>query len=80
VWPGSHLLAGLREWQQAGVWLRLHELLLARLNEADLIDWSRAAIESSHVRASGGCAKTGPSAVDRSRSDSKHHCETRRCW
>ena len=32
----------LREWQQAGVWQRLHELLLAKLNEADLIDWSRS--------------------------------------
>jgi transposase len=44
----------LREWQQAGVWQRLHELLLAKLNEADRIDWSRAAIDSSHVRAFGG--------------------------
>ena len=44
----------LREWQDAGVWQRLHELLLAKLNEADRIDWSRAAIDSSHVRALGG--------------------------
>jgi len=57
----------LREWQEAGVWQRLHELLLAKLNEADRIDWSRAAIDSSHVRAFGGGAKTGPSPVDRSR-------------
>ena len=34
----------LREWQEAGVWQRLHELLLAKLNEADLIDWSRAVV------------------------------------
>ena len=47
----------LREWQEAGVWQRLHELLLAKLNEADRIDWSRAAIDSSHVRAFGGAAK-----------------------
>src|SRR6266536_6441505 len=33
----------LREWQAAGVWQRLHEVLLAKLNEADRIDWSRAA-------------------------------------
>jgi transposase len=43
----------LREWQEAGVWQRLHGLLLARLYEADRIEWSRAAIDSSHVRAFG---------------------------
>src|SRR6476469_2532970 len=37
----------LREWQQAGVWQRLPELLLARLNEADLIDWDRAPVDRS---------------------------------
>jgi transposase len=50
----------LREWQQAGVWQRLHELLLAKLNEAELIDWSRAAIDSSHVRAVGGATRPAP--------------------
>jgi len=53
----------------------LHELLLAKLHEADLIDWSRAAIDSSHVRAFGG-NKTGPSPVDRARQGSKHHLIT----
>ena len=47
----------LREWQHAGVWQRLHELLLAKLNEAGRIDWSRAAIDSSHVRAFGGAKR-----------------------
>src|SRR6266487_2705232 len=47
----------LREWQEAGVWQRLHELLLAKLNEAERIDWSRAAIDSSHVRAFGGAKR-----------------------
>lgn len=32
-------------------WHRLHELLLARLTGAGLIDWSRAAVDGSHVRA-----------------------------
>jgi transposase len=41
----------LKEWHDAGVWQRLHEVLLARLHEADRIDWSRAAIDSSQVRA-----------------------------
>ena len=49
----------LREWQDAGVWQRLHEVLLAELNCADLIDWSRAAIDSSHARAVGGVRKRG---------------------
>ena len=29
----------LRAWQAAGVWDRLHEVLLAKLREADQIDW-----------------------------------------
>ena len=41
----------LRDWQEAGVWNRLHELLLAKLNAADQIDWSRAVVDSSSVRA-----------------------------
>lgn len=44
----------LREWQDQGVWSSLHELLLAKLNAAGEIDWQRAAIDSSHVRAFGG--------------------------
>ena len=47
----------LHEWQQQGVWQRLHELLHAKLREIDRIDWSRAAIDSSHVRAVGGASK-----------------------
>ncbi len=44
----------LNEWQEQGVWARLHEVLLAKLNAADQIDFERAAIDSSHVRAFGG--------------------------
>ncbi len=47
----------LAEWQQQGVWDRLHEALLAKLNAADQIDWERAAIDSSHVRAFGGASQ-----------------------
>lgn len=46
----------LAEWQAQGVWDRLHEALLAKLNAADQIDWQRAAIDSSHVRAFGGAS------------------------
>ena len=46
----------LAEWQAQGVWERLHQVLLTRLNAADQIDWERAAIDSSHVRAFGGAS------------------------
>ena len=41
----------LDEWTKAGVWKRVHRVLLAKLHEADKIDWSRAAADSSRVRA-----------------------------
>jgi transposase len=43
----------LRDWQQAGVWARLHKRLLDRLNEAGEIGWSRASIDSATVPAKG---------------------------
>ena len=49
----------LREWTDAGVWPRLHEVLLAKLHAAGLIDWSRAAADGSHIRA----VKGGPKPV-----------------
>nr|BFE79451.1 hypothetical protein GCM10020093_020520 [Planobispora longispora] len=54
----------LKEWNDAGVWQRLHEVLLDRLRAADALDFSRAVVDSSHVRALKG-AQTGPSPVDR---------------
>ena len=49
----------LREWQEAGVWQRLHELLLSKLRKADQIDWSRAVVDSGAIRAVGGGGKNG---------------------
>jgi len=49
----------LQEWQAAGVWQALHEVLLARLQAADQIDWSRAVVDSSSVRAVFGGPKPG---------------------
>jgi transposase len=66
----------LRDWQAAGVWDRLHEILLAELNGADMIDWSRAAVDSSTVRAVGGGEDTGPNPTDRRKLGSKHHIVT----
>ncbi|WP_407638817.1 IS5 family transposase [Allokutzneria albata] len=66
----------LRDWHQAGLWQRLHENLLAELNAADALDWSRAVFDGSHVRALKGGPKTGASPVDRARTGSKHHLIT----
>jgi transposase len=66
----------LLEWQEAGVWDKLHRELLNRLRAADLIDWSRATVDSSSVRAVGGGEKTGPNPTDRRKPGSKHHVLT----
>ncbi|MGW0632388.1 transposase [Streptomyces sp. NPDC002758] len=40
------------EWTEAGVWPRMHEVLLVRLHRADAMDLSRAAVDGSGIRAS----------------------------
>lgn len=50
----------LRAWQEAGVWDKLHEVLLARLRTADRIDWSRCIVDSSSIRAVGAGQKQDP--------------------
>jgi transposase len=66
----------LRDWQAAGVWQGLHELLLAELQAADRIDWSRAVVDSASLRALGGGERTGPNPTDRAKPGSKHHLIT----
>src|SRR5438270_7520547 len=63
----------LRDWHQAGVWDRLLDVLLARLQHADRIDWSRAAVDASLTRAFGGVEGSGPNPTDRGRPGVKHH-------
>jgi transposase len=70
---GSACRKRLQLWQQQGVWDRLHHLFLEELQEADKIDWSRAAVDSSFARALGGGEDTGPNPTDRGRKGSKHH-------
>lgn len=43
----------LRDWQDAGVWERLHQALLDQLGRADPIDWSRASGDSQSIPAVG---------------------------
>jgi transposase len=49
----------LHAWQEAGVWPRLHRALLDRLGVRDAIDWSRASVDSTSVRAKKGAAPPG---------------------
>ena len=63
----------LLDWNAAGVWQRLHEVLLAELRGAGALDFSRASVDLSHLRAMKGGPATGPSPVDRGKTGSKHH-------
>jgi transposase len=47
----------LRAWQQAGVWEKLHELLLAELQATDRLEWERAIADSSHPQAKKGAPR-----------------------
>ncbi|MCC6421461.1 MAG: IS5 family transposase [Gemmataceae bacterium] len=57
----------LRDWQDAGVWDRLHRELLDRLGEAGQIDWSRASLDSASIPAKRGANAFGPNPTDRGR-------------
>ena len=54
---GSTCYRRLDEWQKAGVWERLHALLLSELRAAGELEWSRAVADSSHVQAKKGARK-----------------------
>jgi transposase len=73
---GMTCLSRLKQWHRAGVWRRLHQLLLSELRKADKLDWSRAVVDASFARALGGGEKTGPNPTDRSKLGSKHHLLT----
>ena len=55
--PGMTCWRRLRDWNDAGVWQRLHEVLLGKLRAADRLDMSGAVIDGSHVRALKGGPK-----------------------
>ena len=44
----------IKRWINAGVFDDLHRILLAQLNAANEIDWSRAVIDGSHIDAKKG--------------------------
>jgi transposase len=49
----------LRDWQEVGVWRRLHERLLNWLGDDAAVDWSRASVDSLSVRAKRGARPPG---------------------
>jgi transposase len=56
---GSTCWRRLADWQAAGVWERLHRVLLDRLGDADKIDWSRVSVDGSSVAAKRGARRPG---------------------
>ena len=62
----------LHEWQEEGVWERLHRALLDRLGYANAINWERAAVDSASVPAKRG-QETGPNPTDHGKPGSKRH-------
>ncbi len=66
----------LRDWQKAGVWSKIHQVLLSELRGADQIDFSRALVDSGSIRAVQGGAETGPNPTDRGKAGTKHHVLT----
>jgi transposase len=57
----------VKEWNEAGVWERLHRRLLDRLGEADQIEWERASLDSASVAAPGGAKE--PARIRRIRAN-----------
>ena len=72
----------LRAWQEAGVWERLHHVLLDRLGRRNAIDFSRAALDSASIPAKRGAlrpartrrigAKQAPSATSSQMQTASH--------
>jgi transposase len=54
---GSTCHRRMDQWQKAGVWQRLHALLLSELRAAGEIEWSRAVADGSHVQAKKGAPR-----------------------
>ena len=61
---------------KAGVWQRLHAVLLVELNGTDEFDWNRAIIHASFAKAPSRGEDTVPNPTVRGKSSSKHHVMT----
>src|SRR5262245_42469310 len=73
--PGMTCWRGLREWHEAGVFDRLHQLLLAKLaSKTGSTSHGRSVTPPRCVRSWG--RQTGPRPVDDARAGSKYHLIT----
>lgn len=61
----------LQEWERAGIWDRLHQLILRTLHQNKQLDLETVIIDTTHARAVGGGEATGPSPVDRRKKGTK---------
>lgn len=62
----------LQAWEKAGIWDRLHHLLLTMLNRDKELHLETAIVDTTQVRAFGGGEATGPSPVDRRKKGTKY--------
>jgi transposase len=49
----------MAQWSTIGLWQQMHELFLAKLRGADLLDWSRVLVDCSFAKAPLGGQKPG---------------------
>jgi transposase len=62
----------LAYWEQLGVWQRLHASILEELHRKQALDLEVVVVDSTHVRAFGGGADSGPSPVNRRKKGVKY--------
>lgn len=60
------------EWEIAGCWQAVHQKLLDLLNKHELLRPATAVVDSTHAKAHGGGAESGPSPVDRGKCGTKY--------
>lgn len=65
----------LRDWNEVGVWSKLHQVILEELNAASVIDWSRAALDASSLPAKRGATKPA-----RIRRIAANRARSTMCW
>lgn len=74
---GMTCLRRLKRWHRNGVFQKLYAVLLAELNGADKIDWSRALVDSATTKAPSGGEKTGPNPTESSQAGLEGACSGR---